>query len=362
MKSRTSFWYVLLVVFTFIGSLRATAQIEDIGSLIDAGANDANTITRAYLTPLIKGFGTGLNTGWLHSCSPGDFPHFYIGVRSGLAFVPSSDQRFDVTTLKFENLHYMSGPTIAPTANGPDRDGPTMLIMKPHNGTLYEISDLTLPSGSGLNFAPAPVIQAGVGLTHHTSLMLRFVPKITIRDGSAYSFYMDGIGIQHGLNQWLPGGNTLPVDLSVMFGYTLAKGRISLDTTPADDPWITNPYSIDTWNNQHLRIRTTAFTMNLVAGKRLSVFHCYAGLGYETSKTHIIATGNYPTTMPDPLPANQYHERIAMLVDPIDFTVSGFQTMHFFAGTGINLSFFKIFMDFSVAKYATVNFGIGFGS
>ncbi len=352
------FFLVLLSGSLLLATPRAHAQIDDIGSLMDAGIKDANTISQAYLSPMIKGLGTGLNTGWIHSASPQEFPHFYIGVQSGLAFVPSSDRTFDITTKQLENLTYLSGPIMAPTANGPDSDGPTMQIRKVSNGTIYDLGEVTLPSGSGLNFAPAPVIQAGIGLKYNTSLMFRLVPKITVEDGYGYMY---GFGLQHGINQWLPAAVTLPVDLSVMFGYTLIKGNITLDVTPENDPRVTNPFSADTWANQAIRSRTTAFTMNLIAGKKFSAFHLYAGLGYENSKTSIKTPGNYPTTVPDPTTNNPDHERVDMLVDPIDFSVQGFKSMHLFGGTGIDLSVVKLFTEFTISKYTIVSFGLGFG-
>ena len=257
MKSQTSFCYVLLFLILLLSPCRLTAQSDEFGSLINVGKTDANTLAKAYLSPMLKGLGVGLNAGWIHTGTPKDFPDFYIGVQSGLSFVPSSEHRFDVTNMVFENLTYQGGPTTAPTVNGPQRDGPTMLIIKNHNGTGYVIDDFTLPQGTGLNFAPAPVIQAGIGLTYSTSLMIRLVPKIKVND---YSGYMTGFGVQHGLNQWIPGGQSLPVDLSVMLGYTLIRGRINLDITPEYDPGTTNPFSMDTWSNQYMRSRTTAFT------------------------------------------------------------------------------------------------------
>lgn len=357
MKFR-SCYFVLLLGALLLTTQHAKAQIDDIGSLINAGVNDANTISEIYLTPMIKGLGTGLNTGWTHSASPGEFPHFYIGVRSGFVFIPSSERTFDVTALSLENLSYVSGPIMAPTANGPDTDGPTMKITKMTNGTPYDMGEVTLPAGSGLNFAPAPVIQAAVGLRYNTTLLFRFVPKITVEDGNGY---MNGIGLQHGINQWLPAGYSLPIDLSVMFGYTIIKGKIGLDVTPENDPFVSNPYSIETWANQAIRSRTTAFTMNLIGGKRFSVFHVYGGLGYEKSKSSIKTIGSYPLNLPDPIATDPFHERIDMVINPIDFSVKSSEGMHLFAGTGIDMKVLKVFTEFTLSNYPIISFGLGFG-
>lgn len=348
----------MLLSFFLLTPYSLSAQSDEFGSLIKSGVNDANTLSRAYLSPMIKGFGIGLNTGWIHSGSPSDFPHFYIGIQSGFAFVPSSDQRFDVTAMAFENLSYLDGPTMAPTVNGPKRDGPRMEILKSSNGTSRPIDDLILPQGSGLNFAPAPVIQAGVGLTYNTNVMIRLMPKIKVDKGSAY---MTGFGLQHGLNQWIPGGRSLPVDLSVMLGYTLIRGRINLDITPEYGYGVTDPYSMDTWNNQYVRSRTTAFVLNAIAGRTFSVLNLYGGVGYETSKTSIKTVGNYPTTVPDPQTNDPYHLRIDKLIDPINFSVKGFDSVHLLAGFGIDLGFFHFFSDYTLSSYSTLSAGFGFG-
>lgn len=358
MKSSIICYYVFCISILLFIPYRVTAQSDEFGSLINAGATDANTLAKAYLTPMLKGFGTGLNTGWIHTGTPKDFPDFYIGVQSGLSFVPSSEHRFDVTNMIFENLNYQDGPTTAPTVNGPQRDGPHMLIIKNFNGTGIPIDDFTLPQGTGLNFAPAPVIQAGVGLAYNTSLMIRLVPKIKVND---YSGYMTGFGVQHGLNQWIPGGLDLPVDLSFMMGYTLIRGRVNLDITPEYGPGTTNPYSLDTWNNQYLRSRSTAFTLNFIAGKKFSVLNLFGGLGYETSQTSIKTIGNYPTLMPDPQPNNPYHTKIDMLTDPINFSVKGFQTVHLLAGFAVDLGLFQFFTDYTLSKYSTLSAGFAFG-
>ena len=337
---------------------RGIAQSDEFGSLINAGATDANTLAKAYLSPMMKGFGAGMNTGWIHTSTPKDFPDFYIGIQSGLSFVPSSEHRFDVTNMVFENLNYQDGPTTAPTVNGPQRDGPTMQIIKNANGSGQPVGYFTLPQGTGLNFAPAPVIQAGIGLLYNTSLMIRLVPKIKVDD---YSAYMTGFGVHHGLNQWIPGGQDLPVDLSVMLGYTLIRGRINLNIIPEYDPGTTNPYSMDTWNNQYLRSRSTAFTLNFIAGRKFSVLNIYGGLGYETSKSSIKTVGNYPTTMPDPQVNNRYHTRIDMLTDPINFSINGFKTVHLLAGFAVDLGIFQFFTDYTLSKYSTLSAGFGFG-
>ena len=348
---------LILRFFSFIPK-QVSAQFDDIGSLIDASINDAGIISKAYLSPMIKGLGTGLNAGWSHSGSAKEFPQFYIAIQSGLSFIPSSERTFDIRTLNLENLTYLSGPMESPTANGPDRDGPTLQIQKSSNGSTYQMGDLTLPGGSGLNFAPSPVIQVGAGLLYNTSLIIRFVPKIIVSDASAY---MNGIGIQHGLNQWIPGGNMLPVDLSVMFGYTFISGRFNLDVTPENDPEVTNPYPAQTWVNQYIQSRTTAFTMNIVAGKKLSVFHLYGGAGYESSKTSLKVIGNFPANVPDPQSGNIYHERVDKLVNPVSFSVTGAKSPHFFVGSGIELSFFKLFTEYKISNYSTLSFGLGFG-
>ena len=77
---------------------------------------------------------------------------------------------------------------------------------------------ITMPKGIGYNVVPAPMLQANVGLIKDTDITARYIPVTNIKNLGDLS--LTGIGIKHGLNQWLPGGKLLPVDLSIMAAYT----------------------------------------------------------------------------------------------------------------------------------------------
>ncbi len=60
-------WTSLLLLLTLFSFKPSFAQLGNVGQLIKAGTQDANKLATAYLDPLGRGFGAGLNSGWIIS-------------------------------------------------------------------------------------------------------------------------------------------------------------------------------------------------------------------------------------------------------------------------------------------------------
>jgi hypothetical protein len=337
-------------VLIFCQAITGLSQTNRIGDFIKAGPEDAEALTKAYLAPVPKGIGANLNTGWFNSASTHSTLGFDIQVRGALAFVPGSDQDYDFNDLNLSNVELADpdASPISPTASGDDTAGPEVII-RGDNGD--ELERFNLPQGSGFHFAPAPMIQASVGLIGNTDLIARFVPKVKIGDYG--NFNMRGFGLKHELNQWFPGGGLLPVDISIMAGYNRININTNLDLNPKSGAVPTDP--TEDYDNQKVETSFNTFAAKLLVGKELPFISVYGGLGYETSTMNLDVTGNFPVTGQI---AGQ--EFTTTVVDPFSYSENGTNTFSFTGGLNFKLFFFNVFGEYTLAEYPVANGGIGF--
>ena len=328
MAARISVLVVFVVLFL---PSKAFAQLEDLDQILRGGLADAEVLAERYLDPLGAGFGAALNNGWTTSASPHGILGFHVRVGVSAAFVPGSGKSFTLTDGDLVNLR-IANPQIgaSPTASGSD-DAPTYILeTAPFGGE--PIARFSMPQGVGLGLTPAPVIQAGIGLINETSVMIRGFPAINIADyGSIGSW---GIGVHHGLNQWIPGGWLLPVDFSVQAGYS----RVSMNV------------DLDGGEDQAIEWTTNAFSANILAGRSLIFATVYGGLGFETSSSSADFRGTYSV---------QTDAGTVQYTDPISVSVSGANNVRALVGVRFNILMFGINAEYVMASYPTANIGIG---
>ena len=75
-----------------------------------------------------------------------------------------------------------------------------------------------MPKGTGLPITLLPMAQVGIGFIKGTEFMFRYAPPINY--GKSGTMDLWGVGFKHSLLQYIPGAKLLPMDVSVMFGYT----------------------------------------------------------------------------------------------------------------------------------------------
>lgn len=320
--------FAILLVLLGVTAQPAAAQIDDVDDLIRGGTNDASTLLTAYLEPGVTGFGTGLNTGWAGAAKPHGTLGFHLRIGATLSHVPSGDQAFalaagDLERLTIDNPEIGSSPTIAG-----DSDGPTYTLRLPSGSTI------TMPEGTGFPFAPTPVVEAGLGLIRDTEVMLRLVPPADI--GDAYgTVELVGVGVKHGINQWLPGGALWPVDLTAMVHYT----RFDLDAT------------LDENTDQTLNWASNAWAASVLVGKSLPVVSVYGGLGLESSTTDVDLNGTYTVE-------NEFGGT-STVQDPIALRFDARTSLRALAGLRVRLGFFALYAEGTLAEYASVTVGAG---
>lgn len=363
--------YILLSALLFLGiaTTPAHAQLGDVGKILQSTKADANTLVENYLKPFGSGFGSGLNTGWTNTAKPHKTLGFDITVTAALSAVPDADKTFNVNQIGLEELELKnagSDPT-AQTINGSDKAGPTLGLYKNIDGIPgeEEVFSFELPSGTDFNYVPTPQIKAGVGVIKHTDLMLRFVPKVEIGDYGAFQQF--GIGAKHGINHFLPGGKHLPVDLSVMVGYTSQTVSADLSLT-ADDivnnqNKVENTHSPSEWDGQEIKVKSNALNFDALVGKTLPILSVYAGVGFETSSLSITSPGTYPTVEKNPKytgpGSGEKPLKVGTAENPISVDLDGNNKFHGLAGFRIKLSVVHISGSYKLADYSTFNLGVG---
>lgn len=330
----------MAVLFFTAFATNAQAQLGDIDRVLEGGVEDANLLLTKYAEPLARGFGAGLNSGWISAPAPHKPLGFHLRVGASVAMVPGSDRAFRITDEELSTLRVVN-PEIgeSPTASGVD-DAATYIFetVERHPVTGEALARFEMPSGIGAPYVPAPEIQLGVGLVRNTSLMLRFVPSLAFEEFGSVGMF--GAGAQHGLNQWIPGGDLLPVDLAVQLGYTHFGMNLNLNESGGQGS-----------SDQELDWDASAFTMNVIAGRSLPFISGYAGLGWERSSSDIALKGTYEI---------ESSEGTEQIKDPIALNFNGANGLHALAGMRLRLFVLTINAEYTLARYPSFNAGVGF--
>jgi len=341
------------------------AQVDDVGELLRSGINDSNLLLENYLDPYLNGFGANLNTGWNNSARPYKKFGFDIRVNAAFSIIPESDEFFNISELEtqFQEIEVLNDAILTPTVAGGSENRAIIgrTYINPSNGQQEELFSFEMPDGTGFGYAPSPMIQATVGLIKDTDVSLRLVPAVSLPevDGKASLF---GFGAKHGLNQWIPGGSLLPVDLSVQFGYTKFNFDIATEVDPESGSDIYNQYDASEWDNQEVAIESSGYTANLLVGKSLPILSVFAGLGFQSSTSDVSASGSYPITVPN----EEYNgttrtetKAVEAITDPINISVDGSNSVHALVGFRLRLSIIAISGSYTISNYPVANVGVG---
>lgn len=336
----------LFALTLLLSSFSAKAQL-DIGFLLEAGVNDANTYLQNYMAPAFRGLGFGMNGGWYQTAKPHKTLGFDLTVSLVASKVPAADEFFTFNNSDFENFYYAGGNSVqVPTMFGPNLgadDLPQLTVRDfsdvDNDGDLQEdLIRISAPTGLGLqegelgellpfNAVPVPMVQLGVGLFKGTDLKVRFIPEQNVEDDATISLM--GFGLLHDITQWLPGEKIFPLSLSVFAGFTQLNSEIFLNDQ----------------KTQSMSLEANSFMAQVIASKKIFVLTPYVGLGYATADSNVQLKGSYDTDN-------------GTLVDPLNFeyTNSGFRAN---AGLTFELAVIRINAEYAFQEYDT--FTVGFG-
>lgn len=324
-------------------SASAFAQ-QQIADFLQGNVNDAKKLSYAYLEPFGKMFGSSVNGGWYQAARPHKLFGFNVTFVTTLSTVPSSAKSFDISKLGLENLVVVDGQSpIAPTISGPlSAERPQLASTLLPTQPLFDA-----PKGAALPFVPMPFIQAGIGLPFHSELTFRFLPSFNVPKVGKISMW--GVGAKNEFKEFIPGLKLVPIDLSVMVGFTKFNSEFEVNyvPSPANMP---AGYSTEDFDNQRLGLDATGFTARLLVGKTIPFLSVYVGLGYSHAITDFGLKGNYPIGV-EPTYAG-------VIEDPfvLAYTHSNFSGN---IGMRFRLGVISINADYTLGTYALYSAGLG---
>ena len=346
-----SLWIFLMIPFI------AFSQ-SDISGLIKSGPGDATKLTQAYLNPLFKGFGVGLNSGWNNTAHSKNLLRFDLRFGLSAAVVPQIDENFDVTKIGLSNNVRPSDltKTMASTLAGGNGNNTQMTVYDNNNQAL---ETFTMPKGAGIGFIPAPLLQGTIGLSRGVEVSLRAIPTVTLGKDFG-SIGMIGGGLKVELLPLISGitDKISPIDIAVAAGYTQFTYELALDVPVPTGSLPATPSDIKDFSQQRVEAKFSGINTEFILSKRILVFTPFISLGYNTAKTDAGLKGNYPIINGvTPLGQRTY----TSYTDPVSINqkdVNGFRTN---IGFQLNLAFLRIYGAYSMSAYNSFSGGIGLG-
>jgi len=334
---------LLLLVSIFLLSFSAKSQ--ELDALLLA-SDDASLLFQNYMTPVMNGMSYSLNNGWYSTAKTHKKLGFDITINANVAIVPKSSRTFQFNAADYQYLTLESGDSKIQTVMGSNNNS-KIAVRIPYEGGNYKVGTIDMPDGVGgdlpLNAVPSPMIQASVGLPFSTDVSIRFSPKINTDDVKGN---LIGLGIKHNLMQYVGPLDKLPLNVSLLVGYTTMKSTYNLQNV-----------STLSGSNQEATFNLNAYTFQALASLDFPIITLYGGIGYDKGSSTLKIKGTYELVY-------QYENTIidlppVTISDPInmDFNANGVRGT---LGVRFNLGFFKIYGDYTVKEYNTVSAGMAF--
>jgi len=330
---------LVLCVALLCTTNQAHAQ-GDLDGFLSASTADAESGVSSYMEPVLKGFGYALNAGWYNTAKPHKTLGFDITITTALAFVPDKDLAFTFLNSNYESIRLTGGQTETelPTIFGASTSQP-IEVYDPATGV--SLGTFDSPEGIDLDdeigsFVPLPMIQAGIGIVKDTEIRVRYLPTIDIEDGEINLF---GIGIMHGVKQYIPGMKNVPIDISVFVGYTQLSTNYDVDGT------------FDNLGTQQIaEFDVNGLTIEALASKKFSVLTVYGSLGFNRAGSSFAFKGTYDLDENGSVSDNE--------VDPLDIDISD-TSVRALVGARLKLGVFTLHGDYTLNGYNTFTGGIG---
>jgi hypothetical protein len=360
---KISFIITLICLFE-----NAKAQNQAL-ELLKAGQADAQKISDAYMQPILKAFGAGLNSGWYQTAKPLGLGGFSITLAGSVIIAPTEDRTYDVNNLGLTRTRLQDpSQNIAPTVLGNSKIGPKVEIFdkSPLTNNDTAILSFNLPQGIG-NIAAMPTATVGVGVGLGTEVLVRFMPRVKLL-GEA-SIGMLGFGVKHDIKQWIPVLEKTPfLDIAVMFAWNKMDAEIVAGNNalqPPIDQSIYNPNPNKDYSKQRIEFASTAWNTNLIVSAKFSVFTVHVSGGYQSSTTVMGFKGDFPVVVPNEEVLNVSDPsfgrpmKVQDISDPIE-TEGVFNVPRFGAGFRLKFVALTIHGDYNfVGPYRLATAGIG---
>lgn len=330
-----------------------------ISALVKSGPGDATKLANAYLQPLFKGFGNGINNGWNNTAKTKALLGFDLRISASVVFIPAADKTFDITKIGLSsNVRPAdASKTIAPTIGG-NSTAPQISVYDDNN---RKLETFTLPSGV-LSVIPAPQIQLTAGLVYHTEASLRYMPSVNF-GSNVGSISMIGFGLKHNILQDFVGKTAdkiVPLDLAVSAGFTQLKYHLPVNVQPDQGAQPKDNQQNTDFSNQRVSGTFNGFNAEVIVSKKILFFTPFASVGYLSSNTNVGLLGNFPITTGINNIVQQ-QPTYTTFTDPISIKERSVSSAKASLGFQLNLAFFRFYAAYTASQYQSVNAGIGFG-
>ena len=333
-----------LFCLAFFCEISAVAQ-QNLEDLLAAGIADAQRFASGYIGPAAEGMIYNSANGWIQNAQVKGPLKFDISIVANGSFVKDSQKTFVLNTAEYNNLRFRDGSTRKEVATALGENQNDIVVYSVvSDGNVSQEVEFVLPQGlasAEINILPTAFLQARLGLFKATEIKLRYFPQIN-REDVKVGLY--GAGIQHEFTQWLPAENVFPVAIAGFIGFTQLDGNYDFTDS-----------SIVEGTGQKFDVSQSSWLFQLQASTKFPVFNLYGGLGYVSGVSHFNVIGNYRVRAGIPL-----LETTADFKDPfkVKNTVGGVRAS---VGGSMQLGFFALHADYSLAQFNNVSVGLHFG-
>ncbi len=358
----------ILIFFILLIATKINAQVIQSIDAIKGSINDAEKLTRAYVTPLERGFGSIGSNGWVNfsNSTKNKLFTFDVGVQFTMAITPEIDRTYDVNDLNLEELK-ASDPnqTVAQTVSGSSESiwletkdtyrTPAAGWPPYKESPVYKFKTA---EGTGYPLSALPMLTLGVK-TFGTQLTLRGLPQITLSDVNS-KIYSYGAGIQLNafefLNKFFSNlKKPLGIEVSILAAYQETRVDYNPDVKPDTAQIGISLGDNGPYDNQDFMLKTKSIPIQAVFSKQWKVFTFYGGLGYNFTSSEVALTGNYPVYSNDP--SNSFQVIVDDITDPFAYS----QTHDEFRvdlGMVFQYGIIKMRTNYTFAKYDVFNLSI----
>ncbi len=333
--------------FSFLLNIAPSKAQSDIGDLFQAGPRDSEKLLKAYLNPMFKGIGLGLNGSWNHSAKTKKPFHFDFKFSGILSQVPNQDKVFNINDLDLENIRSRDAlKSINPTVFGPEDEGIELELYHPAypDPSPYRF---TLPKGTGLSYVPVPQVQFNMGLFKYLDISLRYVPDVKIEDGQIHLLGLGGKLELSPLFFKAKKEEEFPLNMAVSFGYSTLKFNLDLDIP--DQPT----------QDQEIISKFHGYNTEFILSKKIGIFAPFASISYQRAFSFLEAKGQYEYQVP---PVSPTSETTRIYINPISFRQKDIHGFFPTLGFQVYAGPFKMFAAYSFATYHYANAGIALGT
>ena len=333
---------VLIFFLTLVYSTSPSQEISGFENFILASEYDRNILVQRYFSPLFNSAQTSMSEGWVktaktHKKLGFDFTFFVSGVN-----VPFSAREFRVDDLSGITSSSNSSPTIF----GVESEETYTVVFSPQNEEYSLSTNFSVPSGYEdlltLDRAILPNLQFSLGVPFKTELIFRYMPESKIKGAGIRSY---GFGVKHSISQYFKTAKITPFNLSLL----ATSSKIEASYNFGNSSEISG-------ENQSANLNINNISAGLVASIDLKIVSFYTSMSQVFSESMLNINGTYNL--------NYISSSTAAVEIEVSNPISIKNELNYFrknVGIAFNLSFFNLFIDYSIQEYNSINLGMSLG-